>query len=107
MPGPLASPADHVLPLSQDLQIMVMTLTGQTITVVANVSGTIKNVKEEIQNVVGIPIEQQRLIFADQQLEDGHTLGHYNVSPSSRLHLSLRPLEKGDMAAGQRHAWHA
>ena len=71
---------------------MVITLTGQTVTVVVNVSGMIKNVKEEIQNVLGIPIKQQRLIFADQQLEDGHTLGHYKfyqdracICPSGRL----------------------
>lgn len=70
--------------------ICVQTLTGKKINLVAEPFVPVEKVMEKIQDLEGIPPDQQRLIYVGKQLENCRIISDYYIKNGSVLHLVLR-----------------
>ncbi|CAB9523699.1 Polyubiquitin (Fragment) [Seminavis robusta] len=69
--------------------ITVKTLSGLTVDIIesSNYNETIAECKSKLHNEQGIPLKDQGLFYAGNQLEDSKTLAHYNIQKGSTIHL--------------------
>lgn len=72
------------------IEVFVSTLTGKLIRIRTNPDETVEALKWRYMCREGTPPDQQRLIFAGKQLEDGRTLESYSIKDSCTLHMVLR-----------------
>merc|ERR550519_3328375 len=67
------SSASSTINVEEYMEIYIKTLTGKTIEIDIQPFDFIHDIKKEIENMQGIPPDQQRLIFCGWQLEDNRT----------------------------------
>jgi hypothetical protein len=75
---------------AETIQVFVRALTGPSKTYTITLDETVYALMTFIRMKELIPQDQQRLIFAGKQLEDGRTLRSYDINRESTIHLCLK-----------------
>ncbi|MBA3238103.1 MAG: hypothetical protein H0T62_07115 [Parachlamydiaceae bacterium] len=83
-----------IIAFCYSMPIYVKTLTGATLLVDAKPQDSIDNIKQKIQDISGVPPDQQSMKFKGKYIQDGKTLSNYNIVAFQVIHLV--PLLRGD-----------
>ncbi len=76
--------------MSTSFEVFVKTMTGKCHTLLVDPDAEVEDLKLAIYDTIEVPVDQQRIVFAGRQLEDGRMLGSYGIKEHSTLHLVLR-----------------
>jgi ubiquitin C len=79
-------------------KIYVKSIKGKNIELNFQPSDSIKNIKDKIHKIEGIPPDQQSLMFSGKELKENLTLSEYNIQRGSTLHLSSKIECKEDLS---------
>ncbi|NXK94498.1 OASL2 protein, partial [Formicarius rufipectus] len=74
----------------QEMEVLVKDDKNRTTTYTVLPTDTVQKLKKQIQSRQGPPVNQQRLTYGSVELEDQHTLAHYDVKPMTTIYLLLR-----------------
>lgn len=88
-PSESSAPESSPPEINDLVQIFIRTLTGKTFTLEVSVSDSIRDVKAKIQQLQGLPIDQQVLLTRGEPLSDALRLRDYNIETESTFYLTL------------------
>ncbi|NXR96761.1 OASL2 protein, partial [Hypocryptadius cinnamomeus] len=74
----------------QEMQVLVKDDKNRTMTYTVLPTDTVRQLKEQIQARQGPSANEQRLTYESKELQDHHTLAHYNVRPMGTIYMLLR-----------------
>lgn len=86
--------------IEYNIQCCVKKLTGDAIKIEIGSEASIHQLKMKIGEKEGTPEDQQRLIYAGKQLEDGMNLSDYGIMDKSTIHLILKLRGGGGNVSG-------
>jgi hypothetical protein len=71
-------------------KVYIKHMTGRSIEIQITHQMSIEEIKMKVQDILGIPLDQQRLIFAWKELDDSNVVGMYNIAENANISLVLR-----------------
>lgn len=73
-----------------EIQVTVRTINDKPLHVILPPESTARMLKEKINEMAGIPVDEQRLLYGGMQLDDSRTLSDYRLKNQSMIQLATR-----------------
>ena len=86
--GCFSTPANVVTPEPKSVQIFVKPPSGPGFAVNVNLQQTILSLKEQIREMLGVPIDSQRIVYAGKQAEDTQKLLNLHITKDCTIFMS-------------------
>lgn len=71
-------------------KVYIKNMIGRSIEILITHQMSIEEIKMKVQDILGIPLDQQRLIFSGKELNDSKVAGMYNIAENANISLVLR-----------------